>query len=182
MKHQFKDIGGGRKAYEIEINEPEMLEKFQQVIPRNFPVGHMLIPQWLPPKLDLDGKPTSIGRLRFLVAAVGKNGPELSAITRILDDADAPKVVGKVQQIEVPKVIQAIDDENVLDDAAAKMGVRYASGTPVDVKKMLIASECSTNPRARQHLQAMEDSLRMAAQGQQPPQAPKPQPATAGVI
>lgn len=173
MNRRMIEITPGVHAEELEFNEPELIEKYRKVCPKNMADGTIHVYVWLPPLINpVDGKPTSIERLLRFNCPVGPKGPTVQQITRLLDEKNIPKMVKKVSEIPVPPEIAAITDDSVLADLAAQMQVKFTPGTDQNVVKMLLASECQTSQHAIRVLSNMRDSLNNAARN-------RPEPTTA---
>lgn len=161
MTHAFFEVAGV-KVREIRFNgESEMEAQYAAVHPKAMAEGTVGVHIWLPPRHGPDGKPIETSRLRFFTCPVGKSGPLVSAISRMIDDSQLPAEV-RVEALEIPPEVKAIKDAGTLADLGARMGIVFPKEAPLDVKHSLLARECQ-NKRGIEVLDRLRTALKAAA-------------------
>ncbi len=161
MTHEFFEVAG-IQVREIRFNgEAELEQKYAKVHPRQMAEGTVDVHVWLPPRLGPDGKPIETARLRFFCVPVGKGGPLVTSIAKMIDDARMPQVVN-YEQIEIPPEIKAIKDPGTLADLAARMGITLPNDANMEVKHSILAKECQCK-RGIEVLDRLKAALKSAA-------------------
>ena len=161
MTHEFFEVAG-IQVREIRFNgEDELIAKYAKVHPRQMADGTVDVHVWLPPRIGPDGKPIETARIRFFTVPVGKAGPLVTSIAKMIDDARMPRTVS-IEQIEVPAEIRAIKDPGTLADLAARMGITLPNDALMEVKHSLLAKECQSK-RGIEVLDRLKAALKSAS-------------------
>lgn len=179
FSHIFHKLMDRYFAWEMRLNQDDpggLIDKLRSVMPETLPDGECLIYQWVPPRRDANGQPLEVTRLRIFRVPIGKDGPLLNGITRVLNENDVPKSVQMPSALQIPPEIKQMKRHDDLDHLAATIGLNLPSGASVEVKQALIARECTNNPRGRMMLERIQNAVRQAINpdiGQQEQQQPQ---------
>lgn len=174
--HAFKKIAERYLAWELNLTDDSsggLIEKLKGVMPELMPDNEVLIYQWVAPRKDPhSGQPTEVARLRLFRVPIGKSGPLVGAITKCIDEMDAPKEVRMPDKLDIPPEVDSMKDED-LDTIAPQIGLTFPMGADIRVKKVLVARECNTSARGKMVLQRISEAISRIAR---PVSEPLPSP------
>ncbi len=157
-QHLFRKIAERFFAWELQLSDDSaggLIEKLRSVMPEQMPDNEVLVYQWLPPRKDAQGKPMEVNRLRLFRCPIGTKGPQISAITRVLNEAEIPEEVKMPEKLDVPAEIEALKEEGDREVVAARMNITFPRGSDAKLQKVLLARAAVGTPIGRDVLQSL---------------------------